>query len=92
MVQVTKVRGYQCPACDELHEGEPPAPRLGWRIIGDVGGPDEDLTLDRPVEVMVFECEEGEWFTDPPVRVEGWQCPECEEIYQDAEEAASCCA
>lgn len=83
---------FECPVCSEFHSDhdKPLEKQQGWSV--------EDLTTDgltmnEPAEVVVFDYnDDGECLgEDEPEYLEAWMCGECEEVYQDRDEAKDCC-
>ncbi|MHB1702330.1 MAG: hypothetical protein ACYCSN_19800 [Acidobacteriaceae bacterium] len=90
-----KVEGYDCPVCDDFHVGTPEESG-SYRIeMDELEGPEDEparYLTELPELVGIFVCESGEILgEDSPLVAERYQCGECEELYEDREEAKECC-
>lgn len=97
---VKEVVGYECPGCEDLHEGSPSDLstekffRVDNLVKQDREGNDVVLCDDvSEVELADMECcgdlvdvEDIEQGNDL------WKCTVCDELYVDEEEARDCCA
>ena len=83
-------KGMMCPHCDEFIEGATPADgEQETREVCEQCADDPDCNEHEEKDVWELEC--GCIAVEQPALVEWFACSECEEAYEDREEAKECC-
>lgn len=89
-----KVRAIECPECGEVHilaPGEKPKSTEAWYLPGDVYE-DTALTDEEPEKVEAYHLPCEHLVRVEEVSIDAmYQCGECEEVYENREDARDCC-
>ena len=97
MAKVYEVEGFRCPHCDEIHTGNVDEVEA-WQISDETieeDGKTYVLEEPEPVTLLQYYCEtDGEYHYAEDSVEEGtyYMCSECKSVYEEYEDARTCCA